>query len=135
MKLLPSQKSILFLSVSFILLIGFLIFSNTKLDADRNAFGIEKEYYNSLKPNQQYELSKNYGSSDNASDLFQLVANRVARDLRKKTRNANTPWESEGPYNVGGRINDIEIDPNNTNILYLATPAAGIFKSTDGGIS
>ncbi len=135
MKLLPSQKSILLLSVSFVLLTGFLVFSNTKIDTDRNAFGIEKEYYNSLKPNQQYELSKNYGSSDNASDLFQLVANRVTRDLRKKTRNANTPWESEGPYNVGGRINDIEIDPNNTNILYLATPAAGIFKSTDGGIS
>jgi len=135
MKKLPLKNSFLIATITFVLSISFLLMSNSKIDNVQNAFGIKKNYYNSLKPNQQYELSKNYGSSDNASELFQLVANRTARDLGKKTRNANTPWTSEGPYNVGGRINDIEIDPNNTSIIYVATPAAGIFKSTDNGIT
>ncbi|HET8886245.1 MAG TPA: T9SS type A sorting domain-containing protein [Salinimicrobium sp.] len=51
-------------------------------------------------------------------------------------------WQSVGPNthtNTGswssgqGRINAIEIDPNNSNIFYVGAPAGGIWKSTDAG--
>ncbi|MGC6428935.1 MAG: T9SS type A sorting domain-containing protein [Flavobacteriales bacterium] len=34
-----------------------------------------------------------------------------------------------------GRVNCIEQDPNNSQIIYVGTPAGGIWKSVDGGIN
>ncbi|WP_025743205.1 VPS10 domain-containing protein [Aquimarina pacifica] len=52
-------------------------------------------------------------------------------------------WESIGPdnhirygqgYNGGiGRINCISVDPSDSNIIYVGTPAGGLWKSTTGG--
>jgi photosystem II stability/assembly factor-like uncharacterized protein len=52
-------------------------------------------------------------------------------------------WESLGPddwvnhtsgYNPGlGRVNWIEIDPVNPQIIYLSTPSGGVWKSTNNG--
>lgn len=40
-----------------------------------------------------------------------------------------------GPATMGGRIDDIEVVPGDTRIIYAATAAAGILKSTNGGTS
>lgn len=51
-------------------------------------------------------------------------------------------WQPVGPFshtNTGswssgqGRTSAIAVDPNNTNILYVGSPAGGIWKSTDNG--
>ncbi len=55
------------------------------------------------------------------------------------SRNAN--WTSLGPdnwatysYNPGlGRVNVVAEDPNNSNVLYVGTPAGGCWKSADAG--
>lgn len=58
---------------------------------------------------------------------------------------SSTPnWSQIGPFtfnstkNTGhnpgiGRLQTIEIDPNNNDILYVGAPAGGIWKSTDAG--
>ncbi len=40
-----------------------------------------------------------------------------------------------GPATMGGRINDIEVDPSDSRIIYAATAASGIAKSVNGGLS
>lgn len=40
-----------------------------------------------------------------------------------------------GPATMGGRINDIEVDPTDSRIIYAATAAGGIAKSVNGGTS
>jgi Secretion system C-terminal sorting domain len=42
-------------------------------------------------------------------------------------------WEFAGPINVGGRVVDLEINPDNPNIIYAAFATGGVFKSTDMG--
>jgi len=42
-------------------------------------------------------------------------------------------WQSIGPY--GGSIRAIAINPENPNIVYIATYGAGIYRSSDGGNS
>jgi len=42
-------------------------------------------------------------------------------------------WQPAGPVNIGGRVQDIEMDPNNTNVIYVGSASGGVFKSTDGG--
>src|SRR5215468_10277258 len=42
-------------------------------------------------------------------------------------------WQPAGPYNVGGRVQDIEVDPTNSDVIYVGAASGGVFKSTDGG--
>jgi photosystem II stability/assembly factor-like uncharacterized protein len=42
-------------------------------------------------------------------------------------------WEFAGPLNIGGRVVDLEINPDDANIIYAAFATGGIFKSTDAG--
>ena len=48
------------------------------------------------------------------------------------TRGDNS-WTTQGPGNIGGRINTIATHPTNTNIIYVGSAAGGLFKTTDGG--
>lgn len=53
----------------------------------------------------------------------------------------NTAWQPVGPtswvsqgWNPGlGRVNAISEDPNNSNIIYVATPSGGLWKSVEAG--
>ncbi|MBX7215405.1 MAG: hypothetical protein K1X90_00445 [Candidatus Kapabacteria bacterium] len=42
-------------------------------------------------------------------------------------------WEEIGPYNVGGRIRAIAVNPLNTDIIFIGAAAGGVWRSTDGG--
>lgn len=49
-----------------------------------------------------------------------------------------TGYTNNGSYQSpggSGRINTIAFDPNNSNIIWVGTPAGGLWKSTDGGAS
>jgi GEVED domain/Fibronectin type III domain/Secretion system C-terminal sorting domain/Photosynthesis system II assembly factor YCF48 len=57
-------------------------------------------------------------------------------------RSTATNWTEMGPYNYAqgagwnpgtGRVNAMAIDKNNENLIYVATPAGGIWKTTNGG--
>lgn len=62
--------------------------------------------------------------------------------LRNSQSNAISNWQPIGPFtntsygnaSAGqGRVNIIEVDPNNSNTWYIGTPAGGIWKSTNAG--
>lgn len=40
-----------------------------------------------------------------------------------------------GPANMGGRVTDVEGVPGNPGIVYVGTAAAGLLKSTNGGVT
>ena len=69
-----------------------------------------------------------YGSYKKALQTkISLVSNHTERD--------QPAWLLEGPINVGGRVQDIEMDPTNTNIIYAGAATGGIFKSEDAGVT
>lgn len=45
-----------------------------------------------------------------------------------------SPWCSLGPYNVGGRVLALAIDPTNPNLIWAGSASGGLWKSTNGGI-
>jgi photosystem II stability/assembly factor-like uncharacterized protein len=59
------------------------------------------------------------------------------REAQKQ--HANSPvryqWEEAGPENIGGRITDIEVNPQNTDVIYVGAASGGILKTEDGGLS
>lgn len=44
-------------------------------------------------------------------------------------------WELKGPINIGGRVTDIAISPDNDNHFYISTAVGGVFKTTDKGLN
>lgn len=67
-----------------------------------------------------------YGAYRNAISLKEtMMAPGSLRDYLQ--------WTQSGPINVGGRVQDIEMDPTNTETIYVGAASGGVFKSTDGG--
>lgn len=70
------------------------------------------------------------GAHIEALDKAQIMRQEALND------NSYTPaWEFAGPVNIGGRISDIEYDPNNPGIVYAGAATGGVFKSTDAGVT
>lgn len=44
-------------------------------------------------------------------------------------------WTSVGPSNIGGRLTDVELNPQNPSQIYLGTASGGVYKSTNNGAS
>ena len=44
-------------------------------------------------------------------------------------------WQFLGPTNIGGRITDIEVNFNDTNIIYVGAATGGLLKTTNNGQS
>jgi photosystem II stability/assembly factor-like uncharacterized protein len=44
-------------------------------------------------------------------------------------------WREIGPAVVGGRVSDIAVDENETRVIYVGTATAGVWKSTNHGIT
>src|SRR5215212_6728963 len=42
-------------------------------------------------------------------------------------------WRSIGPAIMGGRVTDIEVDPRNSKVFYVATATGGIWKTVNAG--
>ena len=42
-------------------------------------------------------------------------------------------WRSIGPAVMGGRVTDIEVDPRNNKVFYVATATGGIWKTVNAG--
>jgi len=44
-------------------------------------------------------------------------------------------WEALGPFDVGGRVTSLAVDPSDPGRWLVGTPAAGVWRSEDGGAS
>jgi photosystem II stability/assembly factor-like uncharacterized protein len=66
-----------------------------------------------------------------------IIAMEKGNVMRKLSESDNSipSWEFAGPLNIGGRVSDLEYDPNNPNIVYAGAATGGVFKSTDGGLT
>ncbi|HAX49537.1 MAG TPA: T9SS type A sorting domain-containing protein [Ignavibacteria bacterium] len=58
---------------------------------------------------------------------------KVMEQMDNPTSGLN--WISKGPYNVGGRITAIAVNPSNPDIIIIGAAAGGIFKTTNGGMN
>jgi photosystem II stability/assembly factor-like uncharacterized protein len=48
-------------------------------------------------------------------------------------RGVRGTWSLEGPTNIGGRLTDLAIPPDETDTVYVAAATGGVWKSTDAG--
>lgn len=115
------KKSILLVSIIFIIISAFIFISATS----------SKHHKTKLGPAEDYLLSLQYPF---LGEGLQTYKNAVMKELRKvrKTRLGGA-WQHEGPFNTGGRINCIAIHPTISNTYLIGCADGGIFKTSDDG--
>ncbi len=72
-------------------------------------------------------------------EAFRAAARR-SRAIGRLTRRvapttASKRWRFAGPPNIGGRVNDIAVDIELEDTIYVAAASGGVWKSTDAGQS
>ncbi|QQS35878.1 MAG: T9SS type A sorting domain-containing protein [Ignavibacteriales bacterium] len=70
----------------------------------------------------------------NAIQQAKLLAEETRIKRLSKGQTA-VQWQFAGPFNIGGRVVDIEFDPVNPNNVYAGFATGGVFKSTDTGVT
>lgn len=58
---------------------------------------------------------------------------KIWRKQKLSNKNSNVSWEFSGPVNIGGRITDIEVAPDDQNTYFVGAASGGVFKTTDSG--
>jgi len=83
-----------------------------------------------------YMLSRS-GDQDVPKNAFERAvtqANAVSATTKERAPGvARRSWELEGPTNIGGRITDVAVDPNEEDTIYVAAASGGVWRSTDAG--
>lgn len=126
------MKNLVFL-LSFILITSiFFFFRKTssaltdKLEQMHQPF--DQFYFQRSYPDMHYDVNA-YNQA-----LKEVEVQKQKQFSEKAGKNGlNSDWKLEGPTNIGGRINAIEVHPTNANIIFTGSAAGGIFKTTNGG--
>lgn len=69
----------------------------------------------------------------NTMNIQAHVAEMTKAAELQKAAATRFEWEPAGPENIGGRITDLAINPDNINEMYIGAATGGILKTTDGG--
>jgi photosystem II stability/assembly factor-like uncharacterized protein len=92
----------------------------------RETESVDKKY----QPSEWFFTQRAYPNDDIPySKYFSAVEYKNQMD----NPNPSLTWLPAGPYNIGGRITALVIDPANPNIVIIGGAVGGILKSTNGG--
>jgi photosystem II stability/assembly factor-like uncharacterized protein len=69
------------------------------------------------------------------NQLTQAAAQAQAMRLeaRKLAGPLGAAWTEEGPTNIGARVTDLVVHPDDPDIIFAGLASGGVFRSTDGG--
>ena len=62
-----------------------------------------------------------------------LVATQINAQVPDSATLAGMAWRSIGPVNMAGRITDVEVDPRNPKVFYIAGATGGLWKTVNAG--
>lgn len=88
-----------------------------------------------LRPNDWMLMQRMYPYHEINPEAYEQ-SRKQAIQIRQEAERFKTDqedWELVGPYNVGGRVNDIEMHSTDTETIYAAAASGGIYKSDDKG--
>ncbi|NUN09229.1 MAG: T9SS type A sorting domain-containing protein [Ignavibacteriaceae bacterium] len=85
-------------------------------------------------PSEWFSVQRMNDKGDLPYDKYYEAVTRIS-SMRAAERKYNAAWTDAGPFNVGGRITALTVNPQNTNIICAGFAAGGVFKSTNKGIT
>jgi len=124
MKRIKIVSSILVLSLFGLFILGSHFLSNSE-SADMP----------DLMPNDWMLMQRMYPYHDINPKAYEQSRKQAIqiRQEAARLKSDQEDWELVGPYNIGGRVNDVEMHSSDTETIYIAAASGGIFKSDDKG--
>jgi len=91
---------------------------------------LEEKYY----PSDQFFLQRSF--PDPSIDLTTYTKALQLAKTAASSRNTNDftkDWQTEGPGNLGARVNTIAVHPTNDQIIFAGYSGGGVFRTMNGG--
>ncbi len=127
------MKNIVILSFYLFLIASFFFFKKS----DKDVFVHESKFERKHQPFDQFYFQRSYPDMEYDVRAYNQSLKEVhvlmQQNLKSGKNGLNADWKQEGPINIGGRLNSIEVHPTNPNIIFTGSAAGGIFKTTNGG--
>lgn len=95
-----------------------------KMNAPNDHFFTQRTYPDLIFDHKAYVDGLNQATADHNQAAFLKSSNTYPAS-----------WTTQGPGNIGGRINCIAVHPADTNIMFAGNAAGGIFRTTDSGVN
>ncbi len=116
--------------VSIFILIGLGLIFLKNYSTKKMLFKLKNE--NSFNyPSEWYDYQRIYPNNKLKQKNYLTAMKQVVAEQKRSISDLN--WEFAGPTNIGGRVSDIEINPNSPNTIYVGSASGGVFKTTDEG--
>jgi hypothetical protein len=130
-----SKKNLLYFLSVIIVVLGVFVY---KYDWNPETEGESARTIKMTAPNDHFFTQRTYPDLifDHKAYVAGLKQASSDHQLTAKLKSLNTfpgSWATEGPGNIGGRINCVAVHPTNQNIIFAGNAAGGIFRTTDGG--
>jgi photosystem II stability/assembly factor-like uncharacterized protein len=68
-------------------------------------------------------------------DVTQAMVERAKKQAKAIPQGSKDAWSLVGPSNIGARIVDLVVDPDNPDTMYTAVSGGGVWKTTDAGVT
>lgn len=88
-----------------------------------------------MQPSEWFYYQRAFPERDIPIDKYFKAINEKLNSKSFYKTAVKEKWIASGPSNIGGRITALEVDPVDKNLMYAASAAGGLFKTTDGGKS
>ncbi|MDB4414992.1 T9SS type A sorting domain-containing protein [bacterium] len=88
------------------------------------------------EPSDEFFLQRMGPDGHFALDAYSNALNGINQQTLTRTINGfDNEWTTQGPGNIGARINTVKVNPTNENIIFVGFSDGGVFKTTDGGVT
>lgn len=86
-------------------------------------------------PSEQFFLQRAFPDAkvDIAAYTEALTTAKLSANSRNSFNNFSKDWQSEGPGNLGARVNTIAVHPTDDDIIFAGYSGGGVFRTMDGG--
>ncbi|MCK5776283.1 MAG: hypothetical protein KAH25_08905 [Bacteroidales bacterium] len=87
-----------------------------------------------LLPGEWMSSQRMYPYSEIKMEVYQAEMKK-AHKMVQQSQSRGYEWELVGPTNIGGRITDLEMPADQSDVIYVGAASGGIFKTEDAGSS
>lgn len=127
------MKRIIWISAGCLIIVTGVLF----LLSGRQDKPGDQDYDKLLKPTEWFLKQRIYPHENLNPEVYEEVRQLSISQRQKASgyKSGVEDWEMVGPYNVGGRITDVEMHPGDTETIYATAASGGIYKSPDKGVT
>ena len=124
------NKNFIFLFLYF----GILFFQTSCDSPSKKTISTKDKFSEKHEPSDKFFIQRLGTDGKFAIDAYTSALKQIQSQVQIRTEQGfDEDWVTQGPGNIGARINTIAINPNDENIIYVGFSEGGVFKTTNGG--